>query len=141
MIASNTYVAGRSHGLLHGQHRSGNDEVEQPLSSGTDGDIQSSKTGSGNLRDENPAARSPTELEESSPEVNAHNSNVSKSRDALTSNRRLDATVDTDDVHGKSLGSTGPQKTASSTERVGTEDEESSTTQDLDDTVDTSGKE
>ncbi|KAI6751521.1 hypothetical protein HG531_006217 [Fusarium graminearum] len=122
-----TYVTGRSHCLLHGKHSSGDDKVKEPLGSSSDGDVEGSETGSRNLRNENPAARSPTELEESSPEVNADNSNITESRDTCASNRGLNATVDTDDVHGEELSSTCPQKTAASTKRVGKEDEEGST--------------
>jgi len=136
-----TYITSRSHGLLHGEHSSGNDKVEKPLSSRSNGNIESSKTGSGDLGNKNPAARSPAELEESSPEVDADDGHISKGGDTCTSNRGLNTTVDTDDVHGEELSNTGPQKTAASAKRIGKEDEESSTSSNLDDTVDTGSEE
>jgi hypothetical protein len=35
-----TYITSRSHRHLHGQDSAGNDKVEEPLRSGTDGDVQ-----------------------------------------------------------------------------------------------------
>jgi len=54
--------------------------------------------------------------------------------------RRLDLAVDTDDVHGNSLRGARPQKTPPAAERVGDEDEEEEAADDLDDAVDSCGK-
>ena len=76
-----------------------------------------------------------------SPEEDTGDGDISESRHALASDRRLNTTVDTNQVHDETLSSTGPQQTPATTERVGNEDEEDGASGNLDDTIHTSGQE
>ena len=107
----------------------------------SNGDVKRSETGSRDLRDVDPADGSPTELEEQGEEEDADESEVSRWGYVLAFDRRVDAHVDTDVEHGHTLGDGGPEERAAATERVGGEDEETETTEHLDDTVDSSGEE
>lgn len=50
----------------------GNDEVEEPLCSGGESDIQGTETSSGNLGHYNPASGTPANLEASNKEENGY---------------------------------------------------------------------
>lgn len=97
-----------------------------------------------------------------SPEVDASDGDISKSRDlskriisarslikqhitmvatyTFTLDRGLDSAVDANDVHDKTLCDTSPQQTATSAKRIGHKDKEDSNSGQFDDTVDTSGE-
>lgn len=92
-----THVAGCTHGDLHGQDSAGDDEVKEPLGCRAHGDVQGAETGGGdftgallvmaynplvkNIPDENPANRSPAELEEDGPGVDQDDSKVTEPGD------------------------------------------------------------
>ena len=67
-VGSVTSASNCSHHVGNGH---GDDEVEEPLGGGSDGDVHGSKTGGWDLRDENPADGSPAELEENGEDENA----------------------------------------------------------------------
>lgn len=86
-----------------------NNEVEEPLSRGRERHIHSSQSCSGNLGDDNPAAWTPAELEESGEKKDAGEGEVANGRDGVAFDWGIEAHVEADDEHGASLGDGGPE--------------------------------
>jgi hypothetical protein len=80
-------------------------------------------------------------LEECGKEKDADECNIAERRDGLTLDRWVGADVDTDEEHAKTLCDGGPEKRLASSKGVGSEEKENSAGNNLDDSVDTSGKE
>lgn len=118
-----------------------NDEVEQPLGSSGQRDIGGSQTSSWDLRDINPANRSPPKLEKGCEQEDHDNGDITgrRHRDALL--RGVEAYVEADVKHGRSLGDGGPEKRFATTQGIGNEEEENRTGNHLHDSVDTGGEE
>lgn len=125
----------------HKRRSTGNDEVEQPLGSGSESDVQGSETSSGDFGDVDPADGAPAELEETSEQEDADESEVSGGWHTLASDGRRDADVETDVHHSGTLSDGSPEERSAATERVGSEDEEGGAGNHLDDTVDTGSEE
>jgi hypothetical protein len=116
-------------------------KVEKPLGSSSDGDVERPKTRSGYLGYVNPADWSPTELEETGEQENADESEVASRRDVSGSLGRIEAHVETDVQHGKTLGDGGPEERPTTTKRISSEDQEGQTGDHFDDAIYASGKE
>ena len=71
----------------------------------------------------------------------ADESNITCGRDRVSSLWRSNAYIETDVEHGKSLSDGADEKRASSTQRIGHEEEETDARSNLDDTVDTGAEE
>ena len=111
------------------------------MDSRSNSDIERSKASSGDLRDIDPAHGAPTELEEAGVEEDADKRKVSSTRNRLAFDWRVDAHVETNVEHGHTLSNRSPEKRATATKRVSSEDEESETSDHLDNTVDSRSEE
>lgn len=112
-------VAILSHRLQHVWNGLCNNKVEQPLRSSCQRNVHGTKSSSGDLRDDDPAARAPSELEESSKEENACQSKVTDARDARGDAcnmwwGRVKADIEANDEHCKPLSDGGPKQGLSS---------------------------
>ena len=107
--------------LHHMRHRLSNHKIEQPLRGSRKCNIHSSQSCGRYLRHDNPAARSPSELEEGCKEEDAGQCEVADAGDGLACDRGLEANIEADHEHGAALGDGGPEERAATTERVGGE--------------------
>jgi len=103
-------VSSTSNSSHHVRNGDGNHEVEEPLGGCSDSDVHGTKTGGGDLRDENPADWSPAELEEDGEDEDHGECNVSEWWDRLTSNRWVESYVESDDEHCYTLADGGEEK-------------------------------
>jgi hypothetical protein len=81
--------------------------------------IHGPKSRSRNLRYDNPAARSPTKLEEGREEKDASQGEVTDRGNAGPRDGRVKADIETDHKHGAALGYRCPKEGASSSQRIG----------------------
>lgn len=117
-----------------------NNEVEQPLGSSGQRDIGGSQTGSWDLRDIDPANRSPPKLEKGCEQEDHDNSDITSRRHREVFLRGVEAYIEADVKHGSSLGDGGPEKRFATTQGIGNEEEENRACSHLHDSVDTGGE-
>lgn len=153
-------VSALAHGHQHIRNRPGNDEVEEPLGCGSKSNIQATEACSGDLGNVDPANLqdvsayaafcakwtkatywTPAPLEERGEKVDADKSEVSGRNHGLIRLRRCDAYEETHVEHRQAHGDRCPEKRPAAPERVGCEDEEKTTHDHLDDTVNARGEE
>lgn len=140
-IKQNLPITIETHRGEHVGNSTGDNEVEEPLGSSSKSNVHGSETSGGNLGDVNPAGRTPAELEEGGEEEDDDNGDVSLRRHGLALLGRINTHVETNVEHAETLSDGRPEKRATTTERVGSEEQESDTGEDLDDTVGTSSEE
>ena len=80
--------------------------------------IHGSESRSRNLRHDNPAARAPSKLEESSEQEDARQGEVTDRWDVGSGLGRVKANIESDDEHCAALGNGSPKQRASATKRV-----------------------
>jgi hypothetical protein len=131
-------VAACSHSDQHVWHCAGDDKVEEPLGGGGESNVKTTEASSRDLRDVDPADRSPAPLEEGRKEVDADERDVASRRNGCILLRRSNAHEDTDVHHRQTHGDRSPEKRLATSKRIGGEDQEASA---HDDTVDASGEE
>lgn len=96
--------------------------------------------GGRDLRHDDPATRTPAELEEGGEEEDAREREVADGRDGMSLDGGVEADVEPDDEHGAALGDGGPEEGVAAPEGVGGEEEEGGACYHFDDAVD-SGRE
>lgn len=102
-------IARLPHRFEHMGNRLSHHKVEEPLRGSGYGDVHGSKASSRDLRHNNPAARSPAKLKESSEKVNACQGKVADRGDRRVWDlsawgRRVEADIETNDAHCEGLG-------------------------------------
>lgn len=140
-IDEESTIAALADGNQHVGRSTGYDEVEKPLRRGRKGDVHGSQPRGRDLRDVDPAAGSPAELEEGGEQEDAHERKVACGGNGLAGDGRGDANVEADVEHGRALGDRGPEEGAAAAKRVGGEDEEGGAGDHFDDAVDARGEE
>ena len=94
----------------HMRHGLRNNEVEKPLSSGCESHVHSPEPCSWDLRYNDPAARTPSELKECGEKEDAGEGKVTDGRDGVARDRRVKSHVEADHEHGAPLRDRGPKK-------------------------------
>ena len=107
--------------LHHMWYRLSNHKIEQPLRRSRECDIHRSQSRSRDLRYDDPAAWTPSKLEESCEEEDTGECEVADAGDGLACHWGLEANVEANDEHGTALGDGGPEEGATTAEGVGGE--------------------
>lgn len=103
-------IATLAHGHEHVGHSASDYQVEEPLGGSTEGNIEPTKASSRNLRDVNPADRSPTPLEEGGEEVDANKGDVARGRHTnVLLLRWVNADIETNVEHGQGHRNRSPE--------------------------------
>lgn len=134
-------IAALAHSSQHIGRSTGHDKVEKPLRGRRKGDVHGPQPRGRDLGDVDPAAWSPSELEEGGEQEDAHERKVAGGRHGLADHGRGDAHVDAHVEHGCALGDRGPEQGAAAAEGVGGEEEEGGAGDHFDDAVDAGGEE
>jgi len=116
-------------------------EVEKPLCCSRHSDVERPQSGSGNFGDVDPAHGTPAPLEETCKQENAHQGKVSRRRYRHSVNWGADPHIQADVQHSQALRDGSPEKRATTTQRVGGEEKERSTSDHFHDSVNASSEE
>lgn len=143
MVGVRTYgaIAVRPNSDQHDWCCSCDDEVEEPLRRGRQTHIRPPQPARGNLRDIDPAHRTPTKLEERRKKIHHDQRHISSTTNRRARDRRIEAHVETQVEHGNEHCGSRPDERAFAAQGVGEEDKEEAAGDHFDDAVDAGGEE